>query len=52
MFYVNVREKLALFSDHWNPRVVAELNGQHVKLVKFKANLSGTITRTKTRCSL
>jgi mannose-6-phosphate isomerase-like protein (cupin superfamily) len=33
---VNVREKLALFSDHWNPRVAAELNGQHVKLVKFK----------------
>lgn len=36
MCKVNVREKLALFSDHWNPRVVAELNGQHVKLVKFK----------------
>ena len=33
---VNVREKLALFSDHWNPRVVGELNGQHVKLVKFQ----------------
>lgn len=33
---VNVREKLALFSDHWNPRVVGELNGQHVKLTKFK----------------
>jgi mannose-6-phosphate isomerase-like protein (cupin superfamily) len=33
---VNLREKLALFSDHWNPRIVAELNGQHVKLVKFK----------------
>ena len=33
---VNVREKLALFSDHWHPRVVAELNGQHVKLVKFQ----------------
>lgn len=33
---VNVREKLGLISDHWNPRVVAELNGQHVKLVKFK----------------
>lgn len=33
---VNVREKLALFSDHWNPRAVAELNGQHVKLVKFR----------------
>lgn len=33
---VNLREKLALFSDHWNPRVVAELNGQHVKVVKFQ----------------
>jgi mannose-6-phosphate isomerase-like protein (cupin superfamily) len=33
---VNVRDKLALFSDHWNPRVVGELNGQHVKLVKFQ----------------
>jgi mannose-6-phosphate isomerase-like protein (cupin superfamily) len=33
---INVREKLALFSDHWNPRVVGELNGQHVKVVKFQ----------------
>jgi len=33
---VNLREKLALFSDHWNPRIVGELNGQHVKLVKFQ----------------
>jgi mannose-6-phosphate isomerase-like protein (cupin superfamily) len=33
---VNVREKLALFSDYWNPRVVGELNGQHVKLTKFQ----------------
>ena len=33
---VNIDEKLALFSDHWNPRVVGELNGQHVKLVKFQ----------------
>ncbi|HKA87456.1 MAG TPA: cupin domain-containing protein [Haliangiales bacterium] len=32
---VNLAEKLALFRDHWNPRVVAELNGQQVKLVKF-----------------
>jgi mannose-6-phosphate isomerase-like protein (cupin superfamily) len=32
---VNLAEKLALLSDHWNPRVVGELNGQHVKLVKF-----------------
>jgi GrpB-like predicted nucleotidyltransferase (UPF0157 family)/mannose-6-phosphate isomerase-like protein (cupin superfamily) len=33
---VNIREKLSLFYDHWNPRVVGELNGQHVKLVKFR----------------
>jgi mannose-6-phosphate isomerase-like protein (cupin superfamily) len=33
---INIREKLALFSDQWNPRVVGELNGQHVKVVKFQ----------------
>jgi len=33
---VNVNEKLALFQDHWNPRIAGELNGQHVKLVKFQ----------------
>jgi mannose-6-phosphate isomerase-like protein (cupin superfamily) len=33
---INVHEKLALFSDHWNPRIVGELNGQHVKLTKFQ----------------
>jgi len=33
---INIAEKLALFSDHWNPRIVGELNGQHVKLVKFQ----------------
>jgi len=32
---VSLAEKLALFSDHWTPKVVGELNGQHVKLVKF-----------------
>lgn len=29
-------EKFARFADHWNPRVVADLNGQQVKLVKFQ----------------
>jgi mannose-6-phosphate isomerase-like protein (cupin superfamily) len=32
---VNLSEKLALFRDHWHPRIVGELNGQQVKLVKF-----------------
>jgi len=33
---VNIEEKLATFTDHFNPRIVGELNGQQVKLVKFK----------------
>ncbi len=33
---INLAEKLALFSGHWDPKIVAELNGQHVKLVKFR----------------
>jgi mannose-6-phosphate isomerase-like protein (cupin superfamily) len=33
---VSLREKFASFSDYWNPRIVGELNGQYVKLVKFQ----------------
>jgi len=33
---INITEKLSLFKDHWNPRIVGELNGQLVKLVKFQ----------------
>ncbi len=33
---INIAEKLSRFNDHWNPRIVAKLNGQHVKLVKFQ----------------
>ncbi len=33
---VNLFEKLGLFSDHWKPRVIGELNGQHLKLAKLK----------------
>jgi mannose-6-phosphate isomerase-like protein (cupin superfamily) len=33
---VNISEKLSLFKDYWNPRIVGELNGQQVKLAKFK----------------
>jgi mannose-6-phosphate isomerase-like protein (cupin superfamily) len=32
---VNLQEKLALFAGHWQPKIVGELNGQQVKLVKF-----------------
>ena len=33
---INIREKLGLIRDFWNPRIAGELNGQMVKLVKFK----------------
>jgi len=33
---VNLAEKLALFGEHWSPKIVGDLNGQQVKLVKFQ----------------
>lgn len=33
---VNLEEKFSLISEHWRPKVVGELNGQEVKLVKFQ----------------
>lgn len=33
---VRLAEKLALFDDHFSPKIVGALNGQHVKLVKFQ----------------
>ena len=33
---VDLEEKLALFQDHWSPRIIAEVNDQEVKLAKFK----------------
>ena len=34
MKVINLRDKLARFSDLWNPRIIAELNENHVKLAK------------------
>jgi mannose-6-phosphate isomerase-like protein (cupin superfamily) len=33
---INIAEKLSQFNDYFNPRIAGELNGQQVKLVKFK----------------
>ena len=33
---VSIKDKLALFNDYWSPKIIGELNGQHVKLAKFK----------------
>jgi mannose-6-phosphate isomerase-like protein (cupin superfamily) len=33
---INIAEKFARFSEQWQPKIVAELNGQEVKLVKVQ----------------
>src|ERR1051326_3991806 len=33
---INLRDKLSLFSDHWSPKIIAQLNDLHLKLVKFQ----------------
>lgn|SRR5574339_99622 len=33
---INLAEKFSLFTETWSPKIVGELNGQMVKLVKFK----------------
>ena len=36
---INLEDKLSKFNDHWSPRIIAELNGQYVKLAKFKGEM-------------
>lgn len=33
---IDLAEKLSRIDERWSPRIVAELNGQHVKLVKIE----------------
>ena len=33
---INLEEKFNLFNDHWSPKVLGEMNGQHVKIAKVK----------------
>ena len=33
---VIIEEKFNLFSEYWSPKIVGELNGQHIKLAKIK----------------
>jgi mannose-6-phosphate isomerase-like protein (cupin superfamily) len=35
MEVVNLSEKFSAFSEHWSPKIVGELNGQHIRLVKL-----------------
>ncbi|MEC8927076.1 MAG: cupin domain-containing protein [Candidatus Thermoplasmatota archaeon] len=36
MTKINLKEKLSLFSDHWSPKVIAEMNDYQFKLVKIQ----------------
>jgi mannose-6-phosphate isomerase-like protein (cupin superfamily) len=33
---INPQEKLSKFSEHWSPKIIAQMNDYHFKLVKFK----------------
>jgi len=35
MHAIDLNEKFARITEHWRPKVIAELNGQEVKLVRF-----------------
>lgn len=33
---INLNEKLSKFSEHWAPKIIAQMNGYHFKVVKFQ----------------
>ena len=33
---INLEQKFSLFSEHWTPKILGELNGQQVKIAKVK----------------
>jgi len=33
---INIEEKLNLFNDYWNPKIIGELNDSYLKVVKLK----------------
>ena len=40
MTAVNLKDKLASFSDHWSPKVVADFNGHDVMVVKVRGEFN------------
>jgi mannose-6-phosphate isomerase-like protein (cupin superfamily) len=35
---VNISEKLSTITEHWSPKIVGELNNQHIKVVKLQGS--------------
>ena len=40
MSAINLKDKLAMFSEHWSPRIVADFNGHDVMVVKVKGEFN------------
>jgi hypothetical protein len=47
---VNIADKFARFPEQWQPKIVAELNGQELKLVKVQVTFPWHATMTRKRC--
>lgn len=39
MTHFNLEDKFSLFSEHWTPKIVGELNGQYVKIAKVQGDM-------------
>ena len=37
---IDIKSKLALFSDHWAPKIIAQMNDTQFKLVKFQGDFT------------
>ncbi len=35
---INFKKKFAKFSEHWSPKIIAQMNDYHFKLVKFQGD--------------
>ena len=35
---INIIDKFSLFNEEWTPKILAELNGQHVKICKLRGD--------------
>ncbi len=38
MEVIDIQQKFDQFNDHWHPRIIGELNGQHVKIAKIEGD--------------
>ena len=48
---INLLQKFDLIAEHWSPKIIGELNGQQVKLVKFQGEFAGITMSRKTKRS-